>query len=130
MGLLVGTGSLAKCTFGAASTPLIATPASKVMVEGVPAVTFLDIAPGANITPFGVCKTVSNPTVASATAAAAGVLTPMPCIPVVTGPWQATSPTNNAGSKPFVTSTSMCMCAWGGVITIDMPSAKRTNGKP
>ncbi len=38
--------------------------------------------PFVSIMPFAMCTSPANPTVAAATAAAMGVLTPMPCIPV------------------------------------------------
>lgn len=42
-----------------------------------------------NVAPFGMCKTQANPQVAAATAAAQGVLTPMPCLPVIGAPGYA-----------------------------------------
>ena len=67
------------------------------------------------------CITPSNPAVASATAAALGVLTPMPCVPVIPAPWVVGSPTVLLGNMPALNNTSTLMCAWGGVITITVP---------
>jgi hypothetical protein len=67
------------------------------------------------------CIGPSNPTVAAATAAALGVLTPMPCIPVIPAPWAPGSPTVLIGGIPALNNTSQAMCAWGGVITITSP---------
>jgi hypothetical protein len=61
---------------------------------------------------------LANPTVASATAAAMGVLTPMPCTPVIPAPWAPGSPTCLIGNMPALNNTSMCNCAYGGVISI------------
>jgi hypothetical protein len=77
--------------------------------------------------PFGMCTTLSNPTVASATSAALGVLTPMPCIPVTTAPWTPGSPTVHIANMPALNSTSQCMCNWGGVITITVPGQVTTD---
>ena len=71
-----------------------------------------------NIPPFGMCMSLANPMVAAATAAALGVLTPMPCIPVTTAPWMPGSPTVHCGGMPVVNDSSKCMCAYGGVISI------------
>ncbi|MGL4604236.1 MAG: hypothetical protein ACRCU9_08815 [Iodobacter sp.] len=38
-----------------------------------------------NIMPIGTCMSPATPMVAAATAAAMGVLTPMPCIPMAAG---------------------------------------------
>jgi len=69
---------------------------------------------------------IANPTVAAATAAALGVLTPMPCIPV-TMPWTPGSPTVMIGGMPALNNTSMCTCAWGGMIQIGFPGQVTTN---
>ncbi|GAB2460544.1 hypothetical protein GCM10027265_07080 [Jatrophihabitans fulvus] len=95
------------------------------MIEGKPAATITDCAPMVNVPPFGMCTTLSNPTVASATAAALGVLTPMPCVPVTT-PWKPGAIKTMLGGKPALTSSSTCQCSWGGVITITFPGAVRT----
>ncbi|MDQ1395042.1 MAG: hypothetical protein QOG64_301 [Acidimicrobiaceae bacterium] len=112
------------CTFGMAPSTLVATP-SPVLIEGKPAATVMDFAPGTNIPPFGMCMSPSNPTVAAATAAALGVLTPMPCIPA-TAPWQPGAVKTIIAGKPALTSTSKCMCAYGGVISILFPATVKT----
>lgn len=117
--------AMLQCTFGLAPASLIVLPTSKVIIEGKPAATIVDCAPMVNISPFGMCTALSNPTVAAATAAALGVLTPMPCVPV-TSPWMPGAPKTMIGGKPALTAGSMCNCAWGGVITMSFPGAVRT----
>lgn len=75
-----------------------------------------------NIMPFGMCTSLANPTVASATAAALGVLTPMPCIPVLPAPWVPGSPTVLIGSSQALNHSCKLMCAYGGVIQILNPA--------
>lgn len=73
------------CSFGAAPCTLNVIP-STVTIGGKPAGTIMDNTP-ANLPTFGMCMSLSNPAVAAATAAALGVLTPMPCMPVIAAPW-------------------------------------------
>jgi hypothetical protein len=67
------------------------------------------------------CSSIANPTVASATAAALGVLTPMPCIPVTTAPWTPGSSSVMLGYMPALTNNCTLMCTWGGVIQVTVP---------
>jgi uncharacterized Zn-binding protein involved in type VI secretion len=117
---------MATCSFGVAPSSLVALPTPRVMVEGKPVLRMTDIVPGLNIPPFGMCTTPSNPTVAAATVAALGVLTPMPCVPVPAGPWKPPAATTLVGGVPAIHSGSTCQCAWGGVITIGFPGTVRT----
>lgn len=111
-------GDQLKCTFGAAPAPITVIPKGMpVMFEGKFAATMTDNIPIANIAPFGMCSSLSNPQVAAATAAASGVLTPMPCIPVTPAPWAPPSPTVNIGGINVINASSMLNCIWGGVIT-------------
>ena len=76
---------------------------------------------GGNYGPFGMCSNPANPQVAAATAAALGVLTPMPCVPVVSAPWAPGSPAVLVANKPALNQNSKAMCAWGGMIQITNP---------
>jgi uncharacterized Zn-binding protein involved in type VI secretion len=87
----------------------------------------MDSKPNVNIAPFGMCMSPSNPQVAAATAAAMGVLTPQPCLPVTVAPWTPGSPTVMIGGQPALTNSSTCNCMWGGVITISMPGQMTTS---
>src|SRR5579875_3102013 len=111
----VVNGAALMCTFGVAPSTLVVLPQNRVMVGGVPAANINDHIPMTNIMPFGMCTTPSNPTVAAATAAALGVLTPMPCIPATVAPWVPGAPTTLIGNMPAVTSSCQLMCTWGGV---------------
>ena len=100
---------------------LTVLPTTGVTAGGAPAATIMDFAPMTNIATFGACMSPSNPQVAAATAAAQGVLTPQPCIPVTTSPWAPGSPTVTIQGNPALTATDTCLCAWGGSITIVVP---------
>jgi hypothetical protein len=114
-------GAMMMCSFGVAPSSLVVLPSKLVMTGGVPAATIMDNAPIVNIPPFGMCSSPSNPTVAAATTAALGVLTPMPCVPVTSAPWVPGAPTVLIGNTPALDSSSKLMCNWGGVIQITSP---------
>ncbi|TSA08212.1 MAG: DUF4280 domain-containing protein [Planctomycetaceae bacterium] len=115
-GKLVNMGSLLKCSQGIAPTPLVVL-VPTVMAQGPQAANIMDCVPMANIPTFGMCMSPANPMVIAATAAALGVLTPMPCIPVTT-PWMPGSPTVLVRNFPALDASSKCMCAYAGEITI------------
>jgi Domain of unknown function (DUF4280) len=121
----VVSGAMIMCSFGLAPSTLSVV-APRPVVEGRPVATIADIAPGANIAPFGMCQSLANPTVAAATAAALGVLTPMPCVPVVPAPWTPLAPQMTAGGIPVLVAGATCVCAFGGSISLSMPGAIRT----
>ncbi len=127
MGLLVCCGAQLQCSFGAAPSCLMVLPKSKVVSSNMPAANIMDNVPMVNILPFGMCSSLANPTVASATAAALGVLTPMPCIPVLAAPWAPGSPTVLLGNFPALNNSSKLMCMWGGVIQINTPGQTTIN---
>ena len=106
-----------QCSFGMAPSSLVVLPTNKVMTNMVPDANIMDHIPMVNIMPFGVCTSIANPTVAAATAAALGVLTPMPCIPATPAPWIAGAPTVLLGNFPSLDNVSQLMCMWAGVIT-------------
>lgn len=117
MAFLATNGCLCQCTFGAAPCPLAVPPTNRVLC-GTPVATIMDHIPLMNLASFGMCSSISNPTVAAATSAALGVLTPMPCIPVLPTPWIPGSPTVLVGNMPALDTASTLMCAWGGMIKI------------
>lgn len=120
MSNLVCMGAMMQCSFGVAPSSLVILPANQVLT-GTPAATIMDNKPIVNIPPFGMCTTVSNPTVAAATTAALGVLTPMPCVPATAAPWAPGSPTVLIANMPALNNTSKLLCNWGGVIQITSP---------
>jgi hypothetical protein len=119
MAMHVCTGAMMQCSFGVAPSTLNVLPQNCVMT-GTPAANIMDNKPIVNIPPFGMCQSLANPMVASATAAALGVLTPMPCIPVTAAPWAAGAPTVLLANMPALNDSSKLMCNWGGVISINM----------
>lgn len=121
MSMCVSGGAMLACSFGAAPSTLMVTPEKKVM-STMPLATIMDNIPMKNIMPFGMCSSLANPTVASATAAAMGVLTPMPCMPVFPAPWAPGSPTVLIGNYPALNQNSKLMCAYAGVVQITNPA--------
>jgi len=124
---LVTATATATCSFGVAPSTLNVLPATQVLVEGKPVATIKDSAGMVNVPPFGMCSSLANPAVASATSAAMGVLTPQPCTPLPT-PWTPGVPLVTAGGTPVVNATCTTTCSFGGVITITNPGATQTLG--
>lgn len=117
MPLLVCTGGTLRCTMG--TTPATFTGGcARVDVQGRPAGTILDNVPMKNVAPFGLCMSLANPQVASATAAASGVLTPQPCVPVLPGPWAPGSASVDLEAKPALRDVDKLPCQWAGVISV------------
>jgi hypothetical protein len=106
-----------QCSFGVAPSALTVLP-SNCVLTGTPAANIMDHQPIVNVPPFGMCSSLANPTVAAATAAALGVLTPMPCVPMTTSPWIVGAPTVLIGNMPALNDSSKLMCNWGGVIQL------------
>lgn len=120
MAMQVCMGAMMQCSFGAAPSTLAVLPANKVLTV-TPDANIMDNKPMVNILPFGMCSSMANPTVAAATAAALGALTPMPCVPVIPAPWAPGSPTVLIANMPALNNSSKLMCAYGGVIQITNP---------
>ncbi len=121
MPMHVCSGALLQCTFGVAPSTLVVLPVNRMMTGFMPAANIMDNKPMVNIMPFGMCTSIANPTVAAATTAAMGVLTPMPCIPVTPAPWVPGAPTVLLGNMPALDNTCKLMCTWAGVISVAYP---------
>lgn len=106
--------TMCTCSFGMAPAVLPVTSQQTVMTCNMPQATIMDN----KMPPFGMCTCLGNPAVASATAAAFGTLTPMPCTPVIPAPWAPGVPTVLVGGKPLLNNTSKLLCAYGGVIQV------------
>jgi hypothetical protein len=121
MGILVSTGAEVECSFGVA--PSVFNASSENVSATTPAGVITDVEME-NIPPFGMCSAPANPEVISATAAAFGVLTPMPCVPVLM-PWTPGAVGVTINGVPALDDESVCMCAWAGVITVTDPGQER-----
>ena len=117
----VCNGALLRCSFGVAPSQLTVLPVNRVNTSSQPAATIMDHQPIVNISPFGMCMSPANPAVAAAMAAAFGVLTPQPCIPVTISPWVPGAATVLLGNQPALDNTCTLNCMWGGVIQVAMP---------
>lgn len=122
----VCAGAMLQCSFGIAPTTMNVLPMNRTIVSNMPMANIMDNKPFINIMPFGMCNSMANPTVVAATAAAMGVLTPMPCIPNTVAPWAPGSPTVLVGNMPALTAQSKLLCIWGGVIQIVFPGQVST----
>ncbi len=121
---LVIQGTLLKCSFGNMPTPLMVLPDKKVN-SMLPAAVESDHIPFVNILPFGMCSNPANPMVAAATAAAMGVLTPMPCIPCTAQGWTGASEKVRIKGKKALHMDSKLQCLYGGSIQAAAPLQPR-----
>lgn len=115
---VVGATSMIHCDMGLAPTPLMVLPDRTVVAEMMLMGNISDMVPLLNIEPFGECISLANPAVAAATAAAAGVLVPMPCIPVTVAPWVTGALNVMVQGMPALDQTSLLMCTWAGPIQV------------
>ena len=125
MAEFVCQGASMTCTFGSSPGVLKVTSLTGVSTAGVPLATIMDTP---QATQFGMCSSLANPAVAEATAEALGVLTPMPCVPVVTAPWVPGSPDVFLGGIPAVLDDDICQCTWAGEISIASPGQEEVSG--
>lgn len=107
-----------QCSMGSAPSVLTVLPVRTVNLCSKPQANISDFQPMVNIAPFGLCRSMANPTVASATAAAMGVLTPMPCIPNTTSPWMSGKSDVLVKGMPALMDNCQLMCMWAGNIKI------------
>lgn len=117
----VCNGASMMCTMGMTPSTLVVLPIHRTLTDNQPAANIMDHVPMVNIMPFGMCISPANPVVASATAAALGVLTPMPCIPATPSPWVTGVPNVLLDNQPTLDNTHKLMCTWTGVISFVTP---------
>jgi hypothetical protein len=127
MPLWVVDGAVMACTMGTTPAQLGVLPRHMADVEGHPKATIMDHQPQVNIRPFGMCISPANPQVAAATAAAAGVLTPQPCMPMTSSPWMPGNMVVSLGGEPGLDDTCTCMCNWMGTIGITFAGQVRNH---
>lgn len=120
---LVVNGAMLKCSMGLAPSTLTVLPQNLADGESQALATVMDQIPMTNVAPFGMCRSPANPQVAAATAAAMGVLTPQPCVPIIPAPWTPGSTSVKVSQLAALTADSKCMCQWTGQIEITFPGS-------
>jgi len=117
---LVCAGAQLACSMGSTPASFVPTPRPATAGGGVIG-TVLDCKPITNIPAFGICQSLANPQVASATSAANGVLAPQPCSPLIPSPWAPGSTSTSVAGQPALLATSSTACQWGGKISVVAP---------
>jgi hypothetical protein len=128
MAKVVVLGAGLKCSFGAAPSKLVVVPPMYTATKKAIA-TIMDFAPVVNIPPFGMCQSTTNPQVIAATAAALGVLTPMPCVPATAAPWAPGATKVKVGKKAALLDNCKLNCTWAGVIEVTDAGQTKVDGK-
>ena len=114
MSMQVCSGAMLLGSFGMAPPSLMVLPANRTMPANMPAANIMHYKPMVNIMPFGACMGQANPTVAAATSAAKGVVTPPPYIPVTTDPRTLGAPRVLIANMPALNNTPKWMCNRAG----------------
>ncbi len=112
-------GAKAACSYGSTLALLKMPICHGVYLKKKAQMNIMDFKPMINIMSFGMCSSLSNPSVASATAANYGVLTPMPCTPVVMMPWINGKEDKLVENFPALISISRNTCMYCGQISIE-----------
>lgn len=114
----VCSGAMMKCTMGTTPARLTVLPIRTVFLTGQPMANISDHQTMVNLAPFGLCRSLGFPATASATAAALGTLTPMPCMHNTPFPWMGGKNDYIVKGEPALLKSSTCSCMWGGTISI------------
>ncbi len=114
----VCSGAIMKCTMGTSQAKLTVPPMRTVFLTGQPMANISDHLTMANLAPFGRCRSLGFPSTASATAAAHGKLTPMPCMHNTPFPWMGGKNDYIVKGYPALLKSSTCQCMWGGTISL------------
>lgn len=109
MTVQVSTGAECLCVFG--SIPAVFSASSVDVSATTPAGVITDVTP-ANIATFGMCSSPLNP--------ATWIAGVAPCLPVLQ-PWTPGAARVTIDGVPALDDTSVCMCSWGGVVTVTSP---------
>lgn len=115
---LVVDGATLQCSMGTATSRLAVPVAGVARDQSLAVATVKNALPLVNVAPFAMCRSLSNPQVALATAASLGALTPQPCVPAPVGAWSPGSAVVTVDGVPALTDACRCACAWAGVITV------------
>ena len=114
----VCSGAMMKCTMGTSQAKLTVLPSRTVFLTGQPMANISDHLSMVNLAPFGRCRSMGFPATASATAAAQGTLTPMPCMHNTPFPWMGGKNDYIIKGDPALLKSSTCSCMWGGTISL------------
>jgi len=118
-----------KCSCGDKISTLTVFPDRTIWLTGEPQANISDHLSMRNIAPFGKCHTTAYPATGSATAAAHGKLTPMPCVPNTPFPWMNGKNDVLLKGQPALLKSSSCKCVWGGTITFTYDGQVDGTGK-
>ena len=114
----VCSGATMRCTMGTSQAKLTVLPTRTVYLTGQPMANISDHLSMVNLAPFGNCRSMGFPATASATAAAQGTLTPMPCMHNTPFPWMGGKNDYIIKGDPALLKSSTCQCMWGGTISL------------
>ena len=106
------------CSMGDSRSLLEVLPDRRVNLGGLGMANIMDNKSISNIKPFGLCMSLSNPAVAAATITNFGILTPMPCLPNISGPWMTGETGVLVKGQPALLNTCRLTCLWSGIIRI------------
>lgn len=114
----VCSGAMMRCTMGTSLAKLTVLPTKTVNLTGQPQANISDNKTMVNLAPFGLCRSLGFPATASATAAAMGTLTPMPCMHNTPMPWMGGKMDYLIKGQPALLKSCKCQCMWGGTISL------------
>ena len=116
----VCSGAKIRCTMGTgvATLTVLPPPVRTVLLTGKPQANVSDTKPIVNVGSCGNCRSLLYPPTAAATAAAEGVLTPMPCVPSIIGTWFPGKLDYLVQGPPALLKSDHCQCAFGGTVSL------------